>query len=146
MHFWTFGKSRPKIAFFFGARPPFKISIYWIIEKVRKILISVIQKWISQNSTKEGGPFGSAGGRIPEGWRRPPPPKSATGQNYFRNLISRPINLFKAAVSPLVKKNIGKKALLKLPLVSAIFLQNLKFTVISIRFFFLSEKQIQINN
>ena len=31
----------------------------------RKILSSVSQKWVSQNKSK-GGPFGSAGGRIPE--------------------------------------------------------------------------------
>ena len=39
----------------FSALAPLKISIYWVRH----------QKWISQNSAK-GGPFESAGGRIPE--------------------------------------------------------------------------------
>ena len=55
----------------------------------RKTLMSVGQKWISQNSTKDG-PFGSAGGPIPESGRgggggegRPlrPPSKSSSGRN-----------------------------------------------------------------
>ena len=58
---------------------PLSISIYW---RRRKILGSVSQKWISQNSTT--GHFESAGGRIPEKERRPlphppcPPPKSVS--------------------------------------------------------------------
>ena len=86
-------KNRPKISTkksrFFGIRSPLKISIEWRAEGAfRKILRSVSQKWISQNSTK-GGPFGSAGGRLPEGGGErasaspPPPPKSATENGRF---------------------------------------------------------------
>ena len=50
-----------KIAIFRRARP-LKISIFGAF---RKILASVSQKWISQNSTK-GGPFGSAWDQIPD--------------------------------------------------------------------------------
>ena len=70
-----------KIAFFFGARSPSKLVYIGAEGAFRKILGSVRQKWISEKVSK-GGPFGSAGGRIPEGGGvRPPPtrppPKSA---------------------------------------------------------------------
>ena len=51
----------------------------------RKILGSVSQKWKSQNSTK-GGPFGSAGGRIPDREASAPLPKSALEVDQFRLL------------------------------------------------------------
>ena len=54
-------------------RSPLKISIYWREGSFRKFLVSVSQKLISQNSTK-GGPFSSAGVRIPGGRVHPPPP------------------------------------------------------------------------
>ena len=60
MRGWLF----PSNLVYFGAKGAF-----------RDILRSVNQKGISQNSLK-GGPFGSAGGRIPEKGR-PFPPKSS---------------------------------------------------------------------
>ena len=54
-----------KIAFFFGARSPFKTCIYWRLRRLKKVFRVHHQKWISQNSTK-GWPFKSAGGRIPK--------------------------------------------------------------------------------
>ena len=63
---------------FFGARSPSKIAFIGAKGAFRKILGSVSQKWISEKVSK-GGPFGSAGGQIPEGGRPPPPPKSAPG-------------------------------------------------------------------
>ena len=64
---------------FFGARSPSKLVYIGAKGAFRKILGSVGQKWISEKVSK-GGPFGSAGGRIPEGGGggvRFPPPKSA---------------------------------------------------------------------
>ena len=59
---------------FFGARSPSKIAYIGAKGAFRKILGSVGQKWISEKVSK-GGPFGSAGGQIPEGEGvRPPPP------------------------------------------------------------------------
>ena len=60
---------------FFGARSPSKIAFIGAQGAFRKILGSVGQKWISEKVSK-GGPFGSAGGQIPEGGGgvRPPPP------------------------------------------------------------------------
>ena len=61
---------------FFGARSS-KLVYIGAEGAFRKILGSVGQKWISEKVSK-GGPFGSAGGCIPEGGgKRPPPPKSA---------------------------------------------------------------------
>ena len=57
---------------FFGARSPSKLVYIGAKDAFRKILGSVGQKWISEKVSK-GGPFGSAGGRIPEGGGRPPP-------------------------------------------------------------------------
>ena len=63
--FWAlFEKFWQKIAFFWRALP-LKNSIYW-----RR---SVGQKGISEKVSK-GGPFGSAGGRIPEEGASAPPP------------------------------------------------------------------------
>ena len=63
---------------FFGARSPSKLVYIGAKGAFRKILGSVGQNWISEKVSK-GGPFGSAGGRIPEGGGGvpPPPPKSA---------------------------------------------------------------------
>ena len=58
---------------FFGARSPSKIAFIGAEGAFRKVLGSVGQKWISEKVSK-GGPFGSAGGQIPEGGRPPPPP------------------------------------------------------------------------
>ena len=55
-----------KIAFFFGARSPSKLAYIGAEGAFRKFLGSVGQKRISEKVSK-GGPFGSAGGRIPEG-------------------------------------------------------------------------------
>ena len=56
-------------------RCPSKIAYIGAEGAFRKILGSVGQKWISEKVSK-GGPFGSAGGQIPEGGGgvRPPPP------------------------------------------------------------------------
>ena len=73
-----------KIAFFFGARSPSKLVYIGAKGAFRKILGSVGQKWISEKVSK-GGPFGSAGGRIPEKGASapsPPPPKSAPDDLY----------------------------------------------------------------
>ena len=51
---------------FFGARSPSKLVYIGAKGAFRKILGSVRQKWISEKVSK-GGPFGSAGGRIPDG-------------------------------------------------------------------------------
>ena len=68
---------------FFGARSPSKIAFIGAEGAegaFRKILGSVSQKWIFEKASK-GGPFGSAGGQIPEGAGASapprPPPKSA---------------------------------------------------------------------
>ena len=58
---------------FFGARSPSKIAFIGAKGAFRKILGSVGQKWISEKVSK-GGPFGSAGGQIPEGGASAPPP------------------------------------------------------------------------
>ena len=50
---------------FFGACSPSKIAYIGAKGAFRKILGSVGQKWISEKVSK-GGPFGSAGGQIPE--------------------------------------------------------------------------------
>ena len=63
-----------KLRFF--TRSPSKL-VY--IGAFKKILGSVGQKWIFLKVPK-GGPFGSAGGRIPGG-ERPPPSKSAPEGN-----------------------------------------------------------------
>ena len=61
---WFFELSQSTVLpVFFGARTPSKL-VY--IGAFRKILGSVGQKWISEKVSK-GGPFGSAGGRIPDG-------------------------------------------------------------------------------
>ena len=75
-----------KNAFFWLALPLKNRKIAYIGAKgaFRKILGSVGQKWISEKVSK-GGPFGSAGGQIPEGGggggggasETPAPPKSA---------------------------------------------------------------------
>ena len=57
---------------FFGARSPSKIAYIGAKGAFRKILGSVGQKWISEKVSK-GGPFGSAGGQIPEGGGGRPP-------------------------------------------------------------------------
>ena len=72
----TFWKMFTKKSRFCGARALLKISIYWRQKRLKKNFRVRHQKCISKNSTK-GGPFGSAGGRIPEGGgcvRLPPPP------------------------------------------------------------------------
>ena len=51
---------------FFGARSASELVFIGAKGALRKILVSVGQKWISEKVSK-GGPFGSAGGRIPEG-------------------------------------------------------------------------------
>ena len=56
-----FGNFLPKKSLFFRRALPLKLSVDWS----RKNLGSISQNWISQNSSK-GGPFGSAGGRIPK--------------------------------------------------------------------------------
>ena len=50
---------------FFGARFPTKITNIGAEGAFTKTLGSVSPNWRSDNSTK-GGPFGSAGGRVPE--------------------------------------------------------------------------------
>ena len=73
--FWAlFEKVWQKNCVFFGARCPPKLVYIGAEGAFRKILGSVRQKWISEKVSK-GGPFGSAGGRIPEGGGvRPPAP------------------------------------------------------------------------
>ena len=71
--FGHFLKNFDKKMRFFGARSPSKIASIGAEGAFRKILGSVGQKWISEKESK-GGPFGSAGGQIPEGGGRPPPP------------------------------------------------------------------------
>ena len=56
------------------ARSPSKLVYIGAEGPFRKILGSVGQKWISEKVSK-GGPFGSAGGRIPERERPPPSPR-----------------------------------------------------------------------
>ena len=59
---------------FFGARSPSNLVYIGAEGAFRKILGSVSQKWISEKVLK-GGPFGSAGGRIPEReWSKKPTP------------------------------------------------------------------------
>ena len=53
------------IGFFFGARSPSKLVYIGAKDSFRNFLGSVGQKWFSEKVSK-GGPFGSAGGRIPE--------------------------------------------------------------------------------
>ena len=78
--FWAlFEKFWQQVRFFFGARSPSKLVPIGANGAFRKILGSFGQKWISEKVSK-GGPFGSAGGRIPEERgvsASPPPPKSA---------------------------------------------------------------------
>ena len=65
-----------KNRFFLARAPPPNLVYIGAKGAFRKILGSVGQKWISEKVSK-GGPFGSAGGRIPEGGKgsvRPPPP------------------------------------------------------------------------
>ena len=73
--FGHFLKNFDKKMRFFGARSPSKIAYIGAEGAFRKILGSVGQKWISEKVSK-GGPFGSAGGQIPEGGRPPPPPRT----------------------------------------------------------------------
>ena len=55
---------------FFGARCPLKL-VYIGAEGAFKNFFKVRpQEWILENS-RQGGPFGSGGGRIPEGGGRP---------------------------------------------------------------------------
>ena len=61
-----------KSRFFFGARFPSNLVYIGAQGAFRKILGSVGKNWISEKVSK-GGPFGSTGGRIPEGGGRPPP-------------------------------------------------------------------------
>ena len=64
-----------KKLFFFGARFTSKLVYIGAQGAFRKILGSVGQKWVFEKLSK-GGPFGSSGGRNPEGgggWRRTPP-------------------------------------------------------------------------
>ena len=69
--FWKILTKKNRV--FFGARSPSKLVGIGAKGAFRKILGSVGQKWISEKVSK-GGPFGSAGGRIPErGGVRPPP-------------------------------------------------------------------------
>ena len=78
---------------FFGARSPSKLVYIGAKGAFRKTLGSVGQKWISEKVSKEGGPFGSAGGRIPEGGggvRYPRPPKSAPDSDYDLVKLSPP--------------------------------------------------------
>ena len=89
---------------FFGARSPSKLVYIGAKGAFRKILGSVGQKWISEKVSK-GGPFGSAGGRIPEGGGGerpppppPPPPKSAPDiyiYSYIFGIHIQFVNLFK---------------------------------------------------
>ena len=61
---------------FFGARSPSKLIYIGAQGAFRKYLGTVGQKWICEKLSK-GGPFGSAGGRIPEqraSAPTPPPP------------------------------------------------------------------------
>ena len=84
--FWAlFEKFWQKNSVFFCARSPSKLVYIGAKGAFRKILGSAGQKWISEKVSK-GGPFGSAGGRIPEGEGgggssapRPSPLKSAPG-------------------------------------------------------------------
>ena len=65
--FWAlFEKFWQKNRVFFGARSPSKLVYIGAKGALRKTLGSVGQKWSSEKVSK-GGPFGSAGGRIPEG-------------------------------------------------------------------------------
>ena len=69
----TLAKNVDKKIAFFGARSPSKLVYIGAESAFRKILGSVGQKWISEKVSK-GGPFGSAGARIPEGRASAPPP------------------------------------------------------------------------
>ena len=71
--FGHFLKNVDKKIAFFGARSTSKLVYIGAKGAFRKILGSVGQKGISEKVSK-GGPFGSAGGRIPEGGRPPPRP------------------------------------------------------------------------
>ena len=83
--FWAlFEKFWQKNRVFFGARSPSKLEYIDAKSAFRKVLGSVGQKWISEKVSK-GGPFGSAGGWIPEEGgnvrKTAPPPKPAPGFN-----------------------------------------------------------------
>ena len=91
--------------FFFGARSPSKLVYVGAKGAFRKILGSVGQKWISEKVSK-GGPFGSAGGRIPEG-----------GGNKFPKqiLLAKSLVFFGApSLSNLIKNILAPKAPLKI--------------------------------
>ena len=69
--FWKILTKKNRV--FFGARSPSKLVYIGAKGAFRKILGSVGQQWISEKVSK-GGPFGSAGGRIPEGEASAPLP------------------------------------------------------------------------
>ena len=88
----TFWKILTKNRAFFGVRSPLKLR-YWRPRCLKKNFRVRHQKWISENSTK-GGPFGSAGGQVPDS--PIPPPlyplvsiimKVSKSQKFFLNRI-----------------------------------------------------------
>ena len=84
--FWAlFEKFWQKNSVFFGARSPSKVVYIGAKGAFRKILGSVGQKWISEKVSK-GGPFGPAGGRIPEEGASAPPPLNPPLLCVFKNL------------------------------------------------------------
>ena len=73
-----FWKIWTKKLHFLARAPPLKVSIYW---RLKKNFRAGRPKLDFLKSTK-GGPFWSAGGRIPEGVKASAPPKSAPGYLY----------------------------------------------------------------
>ena len=89
---------------FFGARSPSKLVYIGAKGAFRKILGSVGQKWISEKASK-GGPFVSAGGRIPKGGRpHPPPPPPLNPPLNMVNLKKRSINFENIWASTLTRE------------------------------------------
>ena len=82
-----------KIAFFFGARSPSKLVYIGAKGAFGKILGSVGQKWISEKVSK-GGPFGSAGGRIPEEGAYAPPPQIRPWRHSILDCLKLKISCF----------------------------------------------------